>query len=212
MLTDHKLLQERWPRESRERRKLPPAFGKFIAGLVSWDWFFNPLSFRDGGSGCGAPVPDFALRQIKKYLLLVQRDAGRPIGWVLAEEFGRLGGRWHCHMLITGVRQLSRDFWRREACRRFGYTRIEAFNPLQGGPYHTAKYEGRSPGEIHFGGTLAGVDLAMCEQSRSRGGGHDVAVSVALPKLHFRMILSRWHRSSPGREELEVQTLFERST
>jgi hypothetical protein len=23
--------------------------------------------------------------------------AGNPIGWVIPEEFGALGGRWHCH-------------------------------------------------------------------------------------------------------------------
>ena len=174
---------------------MPPAFGKFLMDLASWDWFVNPLSFRDGGPGSGAPVPDFALRQIKEYLLLIQRNAGQPIGWVIAEQFGRLGGRYHCHVLITGVKRPSRDFWRREACRRFGYTRIELFDPRRGAAYYTAKYEGRSSGEIHFGGTLAGVDLSRCEETRSQGGGQDVAVSVALPKLHFRMILPRWHRS-----------------
>jgi hypothetical protein len=194
VLTDHRIEQGRWARERRERRKLPPAFGRFLMGLASWDWFVNPLSFRDGGPGCGAPVPDFALHRIEEYLLLVQRDAGRPIGWVIAEEFGQLGGRWHCHALITGVKHLSRNFWQREAFRRFGYTRIEAFNPRRGAAYYSAKYEGRSPGEIHIGGTLAGVDLWRCEESRSQGGGHDVAVSAALPKPHFRMILPRWHR------------------
>jgi hypothetical protein len=194
MLIDRRIDQERWARENRERRKLPPAFGKFLMDLASWDWFVNPLSFRDGGPGSGAPVPDFALRQIKEYLLLVQRDAGPPIGWVLAEEFGRLGGRWHCHVLITGVRQLSRDFWRREANRRFGYSRIEAFNQQWGAAYYTAKYAGRSPGEIHFGGTLAGIHLATCERSRSEGGGHDVTVSAPLPKSCFHLCLSRRHR------------------
>ena len=194
MLIDHRLEQERWARENRERRKMPPAFGKFITGLASWHWFFNPLSFRDQTLDSGPPVPEFALSQIKEYLLLVQRDAGQPNGWVIAEEAGRLGGRYHCHVLIAGVKRLSRDFWRREANRRFGYTRIEVFDPRRGAAYYAAKYERRLPGAIHFGGFLAGCDLSKLEESRSQGGGHDVAASVALPKPHFRMTLPRRHR------------------
>ena len=194
MLVDYRIEQERWARERRERRKLPPAFGGFLMGLASWHWFFNPLSFRDQTLDSGPPVPEFALSEIKEYLLLVQRNAAQPIGWVIAEEFGRLGGRWHCHVLVTGTKGLSRDFWRREAFRRFGYTRIELFNPRRGAAYYAAKYEGKSSGEIHFGGTLAEVDLSRCEKSRSQGGGHDLAVSVALPKPYFRMTLARRHR------------------
>lgn len=194
MLTDHRLEQERWARDNRERRKLPWAYGKFITGLAVWDWFFNPVTFQDETPGSGPPVPELALSRLEEYFLLIQENAGHPIGWVTAEEFGRWGGRYHCHVLMAGVKLLSREFWRREANRRFGYTRIEAFNPARGAVYYSAKYAGRLPGQIHLGGTLAGIDLATCEQSRSQGGGQDVAVSAALPKVHFRMILSRRHR------------------
>jgi hypothetical protein len=194
MLVDYRIEQERWARENRERRKVSRFFGYFLTDLAAWDWFFNPLSFRDQTTSSGPPTPELGLSRIKEYFSLIQRDAGQPIGWVIAEEFGLLGGRFHCHALIRGVKHLSRDFWRREAYRRFGFTRIERFDPARGATYYAAKYEGRSPGEIHFGGTLAGVDLSRCEESRSRGGGHDVAVSVALPKPHFRMTLSRRHR------------------
>lgn len=194
MLTDHRVEQERWARENRQHRKMPRVFGMFIAGLAAWDWFLNPLSFRDRTPGFGPPLTDLALSRITELLTLMQRNAGRPIGWVIAEEFGRLGGRYHCHALITGVARLSRDFWRREAYRRFGYTRIEVVNPARGAAYYAAKYEGRFPGQLHFGGTLKETDLSICEQSQSQGGGHDVAVSVALPKPHFRMTLARRHR------------------
>jgi hypothetical protein len=127
-------------------------------------------------------------------LLDVQKLAGLPIGWIIAEEFGRLGGRWHCHILVAGVSGLYRKFCWLEARRRFGYTRIEPFDSARGAAFYAAKYAGKTLGEIHFGGTLAGIDLAACEQSRSQGGAHDVAVSVALPKPHFRMTLPRWHR------------------
>jgi len=194
MLTDHRLLQERWARENRERCKLPRAFGTFIVGLAAWDWFINPLSFRDRTAHSGPPVPEFALSQITEYLTLIQKQAERQVGWVIAEEFGQIGGRYHCHLLITGVKHLSRDYWRREAYRRFGRTRIEIFDPKRGAAYYAAKYEGRLSGQIHFGGTLAGVDLSRCERSRSQGGGQDVVISPAFPKSAYHSCFPRWHR------------------
>jgi hypothetical protein len=194
VLTDHRIKQERWAREERERRSLPLAFGIFIAGLASWDWFFNPLSFRDEPPDAGPPLREVALRRIEEYLSLIQKHAGQPIGWVIAEEYGRLGGRYHCHLLVAGVRHLPRDFWRREANRRFGFTRIELFHPTRGAAYYAAKYEGRRDGEVRLGGTLAGTDLSRWEESRSQGGGRDVAISSALGKSYFHMGLGRWHR------------------
>jgi hypothetical protein len=47
------------------------------------------------------------------------------IGWVIAEEFGRLGGRWHVHVLVKGVQQLRRKKWWKRAFIRFGRSRIE---------------------------------------------------------------------------------------
>src|SRR5205814_4911560 len=62
------------------------------------------------------PVPDVALDRIHHWLADVQREASKPIGWMIAEEFGRLGGRWHCHALITGVASLHRKIGR-ASCR-----------------------------------------------------------------------------------------------
>src|ERR1043165_116577 len=47
MLIDHRRAQERWARSIREHRQLARAFGTFIANLAVWDWFVNPLTFRD---------------------------------------------------------------------------------------------------------------------------------------------------------------------
>jgi hypothetical protein len=139
-------------------------------------------------------LPEAVLRGIELWLLDVQKLAGLPIGWIIAEEFGRLGGRWHCHILVAGVSGLYRKFCWLEARRRFGYTRIEAFNPSRGAAFYTAKYAGRTLGEIHFGGTLAGKNLSRCEESHSPGGGRDVVVSAPLPKSCFHMCLPRRHR------------------
>ena len=230
MLVDHRLQQERWAREYRQRRKLPRDLGKFIASFPGWDWFVtvtlrNRKAQRDETWERGKlrrkanvtickpdpqlvryepssrysrvdrpPTPYVALWWIKDWLTDVERAAGKPIGWVIAEEFGRWGGRWHCHILITGVLHLCRRKLLLEACRRFGYTSIEPYDPGRGAAYYVAKYSGRTLGEIHFGGTLAGRDLSECVKSHSPGGGRDVTVSPSLPKSLFHMCLKRRHR------------------
>lgn len=134
------------------------------------------------------------LKRIELGLLDVQKLAGHPIGWIISEEFGGLGGRWHWHILVAGVSGLHRRFCWLEAQRRFGYTRIERFDPARGAAFYAAKFVGRSAGEIHLGGTLAGIDLSLCLESHPAGGGQDVAVSVALPRRCFHMCLPCRHR------------------
>ena len=194
MLTDHRIEQERRTRENRQRSMMPKAFGMFIASLATWDWFINPLSFRDRIPGFGPPVPGIALSRLTEFLIRLQIDAGQPIGWVIAEEFGRLGSRYHCHALITGVRHLSQQFWQREAFRCFGHTKIQLFDPERGATFYVAKYEGKLTGQVDPGGFLKGRDLSKCLESRSVGGGRDVVRSEPLPRSHFHMCLPRRHR------------------
>ncbi len=194
VLTDHRIEQERRARENRQHKKLPRDWGKFIASLAAWDWFLNPLSFRGRTPGFGPPVSDLALSRITEFLLRIQSNAGVLIGWVTAEESGRLGGRYHCHALITGVRDLSRQFWQREAYRCFGRTRIVPFDPQRGAAFYVAKYEGKLTGNIELGGFLKGRDLSKCVQSRSVGGGQDGVESAPLLRSNFHSCLSRWHR------------------
>jgi hypothetical protein len=59
----------------------------------------------------------------------VEAAATKQIGWVIAEEYGKVSGRWHLHLLIRGVEHLRRRKWWRRAFVRFGRTRIE---PLHG--------------------------------------------------------------------------------
>jgi hypothetical protein len=140
------------------------------------------------------PNPQVVLWRIKEWLTDIEKAAGKPIGWVIAEEFGRWGGRWHCHILITGVLHLCRRRLLLEAYQRFGYTSIEPYDPGRGAAYYVAKYSGRTLGEIHFGGTLAGVDLSECEKSHSAGGSRDVVVSAPLLRSNFHSCLPRGHR------------------
>lgn len=56
----------------------------------------------------------------------IHKVATSAIGWVIAEEFGRAGGRWHVHLLVTGSTHLRRKKWWKRAFIRFGRSRIEA--------------------------------------------------------------------------------------
>ncbi|MGC1838174.1 MAG: hypothetical protein WA674_07515 [Candidatus Acidiferrales bacterium] len=54
----------------------------------------------------------------------VRTIATATIGWVIAEEFGRVGGRWHVHLLVRGVQSVRRKRWWKRAFTRFGRSRI----------------------------------------------------------------------------------------
>jgi hypothetical protein len=185
------------------RADLPEAFGNFLAGLAPWSWFVNPITFRGD-----APCSDSAMKGIGEWLADLQAFAGgSQVGWVIGEEFGALGGRWHCHGLICGVSRLSRRFWWAEAYRRFGRTRIEPFDPAQAGAFYAAKYAAKALGKIHFGGTLAGVELSGVVRRDGRRAWDDapessepcptheiVLTSASVEKSLFRLGLRRWHR------------------
>jgi hypothetical protein len=242
MLSDHRTEQERRGRFIEMRRTLPREYGDFIASLAPWDWFINPITFRENWSPSQAnngkstpgsaarrpcellrrdnivtfepdprlatwrpqsryanssrpPSPDSALRAIQEYFADLQKAAGHPIGWVIGEEFGRAGGRYHCHVLVTGVRDLHRQFWWQEAFRRFGRTRIEPFDAARAAAHYTAKYAAKQLGGLIFGGTLAGVNLAKTEESAAPfRRGIVIAHSAPLPRAFFHMTLPRRHR------------------
>ena len=203
-LVDHSRKTERLAKERQVRAQLPDEYGGFLAGLAAWDWFVNPITFRGD-----APCSDGAMKSIEEWLADLETHAGKPIGWLVAEEFGAVGGRWHCHALICGVSHLRRQFWWDEAFRRFGRTRIEPFDPARAGAFYAAKYAAKALGAIHFGGTLAGVELSRVVRPEGiRRSWADSLTESSLPsrthavtspsanieKGFFRLGLGRWHR------------------
>jgi len=141
--------QEEWSGRKQHRAVLPEAYGQFISTVAEWDWFVT-ITFRE------IIVRDLAVARIEEWLADIQGAVGgKQIGWLLAEEFGRMGGRYHCHLLVTGVARQSRKFWWSEAFRRFGRSEIRVFNPEQAAAFYAAKYAAKQLGFIHFGGTLS---------------------------------------------------------
>jgi len=204
MLSERRLELERRGFIRQERRLLPVAFGLFIAGLAAWDWFVNPITFRDRSHYVGAPSQESAMREIVKWLADIETEAGRPIGWVIAEEFGRVGGRFHCHGLVAGVAHLRRKFWWHEAYRRFGRTKIEPFDAERGAAFYAAKYAAKALGEIHFGGVLGDAGESRIPDSEfwlrrdgelvERKVGVEIVRSAPVAKEFYHSGVSRWHR------------------
>lgn len=197
MLRDYKLAQERWAREQRERRKMPQAFGEFITNLTPWDWWVT-ITFRNE-----VKSPEAGVSSVKEWLALVEIMAGNRIGYVIAEEFGGWGGRFHCHLLVSGVRSLQRKFWWGEAFRRFGRTRIEPFDPEQAAAYYAAKYAAKQLGRLHFGGFFEGQEVVQTQERFELTGqgaqvvtkrGCEIAPSADMPRDFYRMTSTRWHR------------------
>jgi len=142
----------------------------------------------------GPPVPDHALALVRDFLSDLETRACARIGFVIAEEFGRLG-RVHSHLLITGVSSLRRDNTWEEAFKRFGRTTIEPFDPERAAAFYTAKYAAKQLGGLHFGGVVGGIDLTAIEhRPPTPGGGVDVTRSADLPRNYFRNTLRTWHR------------------
>jgi len=130
------------------RREQAQLFGEFIREMGHWSWFLT-LTFRNS-----LPPPDGAIKRIEEWLADIDAHAGKPIGWIIAEEFGRFGGRWHCHGLVAGTSHLNRRFWWSEGFRRFGSTRIDPVRSNVAVARYAAKYCTKENGKLHFGGTI----------------------------------------------------------
>lgn len=203
-LVDHSRTIERRALERSMRQGLPEAWGNFLARLAAWDWFVT-ITFKDD-----PPRPEEALKRILLWLADLQaHGGGKLIGWIIAEEFGRVGGRYHCHLLIAGVARLPRRFWWKVAFDRFGRTRIEPFDPDKAAAFYAAKYAAKALGAIHPGGTLAGRELHslrhaidgrrewadLTEQSSPPQATHvSVAPSASVSRDLYRLGLKRWRR------------------
>jgi len=237
-LQDHAQTVERRAADIKRRRELAREFGNWIAyRLGSWDWFINPITFRDRhpdlerspktgkprryrAVNCigrvkvcvddprlkawqpsskyrvdsGPPVQDQALAEIYDWLSELQEAAAQPIKTLIGEDFGRIGGRYHCHLLVGGVAHLRRSEWWEKAFERFGRTRILPFDPNKGAAFYCAKYAAKQIGALHFSGAFPGVDFSAVVSPGPRVGGVDLVPSAALVRDLYHLNLPRWHR------------------
>lgn len=228
LLPDHIEDVARKRADYERRQLLAGSFGEWVAlQLGPWDWFVNPITFRDrhpdlerdpktslprefrsigtyGGvkryvadprlknwqphsrnfSAPKPPVPDRALVEIMDFLCDLQEAAGNPIKAMVAEEFGRIGGRYHCHLLVGGVAHLRRDEWRKRAFEQFGRTLINPFDPTRGAAFYASKYAAKQVGGLHLVGSFSD-DYSARLIPLTPVGRCDVVRSVAIPRSRF---------------------------
>ncbi|HLY18327.1 MAG TPA: hypothetical protein VKR61_13935 [Bryobacteraceae bacterium] len=146
MLRDHRQKQVQRAQEAFRRRQAPQQYGEWLQSAARWSWFVTVTFRRARGR-------DVALGELERFLNELEVAAGEPILWVIAEAFGKIRGRYHCHLLIAGVDRVSIDPWEREAHRRFGWTEIEPYEPSLGGAHYVARNAFARNGELHFGGS-----------------------------------------------------------
>jgi hypothetical protein len=124
---------------SPTRRQLREAWGQFLSQF-QWDWFVS-LTFRE-------VIPTFrAYRMAGRLLRDLERDAGAPVYWFRADEYGERFGRFHMHLLVGNVASLHRLYWMDEWNRRAGYARILPFEKTKGAVFYVAKYITKQQGE-----------------------------------------------------------------
>jgi hypothetical protein len=170
------------------------AYGEFVASVAPWTWFMTftfrqPVAVTVDAQKSSAPYkPPVVLprerlvRDLSWYLDRMARDGGTNSSWMLAEEFGRRTGRWHCHGLAAVRPQLHSGRWWWEAYQRWGYTRIEKARHAATVSFYAAKYVTKSLGEIHFGG----VAMRRFERDASL---RQLAFDVAGPDGHGQFSL-----------------------
>jgi hypothetical protein len=83
---------------SQSQRQLREAWGQFLSQFP-WDWFVN-LTFR------GEVLTFRAYRLVGRFLRDMEADAGVPIHWFRADEYGARLGKFHMHLLIGNVAHL----------------------------------------------------------------------------------------------------------
>ena len=153
---------------SKSQAKIRDAWGAFISGLASWDWFAT-LTFRDPGSdnqqrGWTKIGTQYASRAFKAFLKAVQKETPEKICWVCGLEYQHWRGVPHYHALLSGVQDVRRmdfvDWW----WDRYGIARILPYK--ERASYYMSKYVIKDLGEIFFSNSLTKEDTCVTNVSR----------------------------------------------
>lgn len=109
---------------------LKRAWGSYL-GAVPWAHFAT-LTFRIESS------PDYAVREFKRCVRRIEKEAGRPSYWFYGSEYGSRLGRLHMHALIGNTDRLSHgqltEAW------QSGFSKWLDYDPAKSASYYVAKY------------------------------------------------------------------------
>ncbi len=128
--------------EARVREEVEH-YGGYIRDLDDWTWFGTLTSRHKGGPSVTA---------VNRFLHDIEAAAGHPIRWVIAWEYGEIGGHLHCHFLVSKVGHLVLAKWLRRANAQFGQAHIVPYDKSQGGSFYVAQNGCSNTGRLDFGG------------------------------------------------------------
>src|SRR5487761_495504 len=133
------------------------------------------------------PFTHKILAEVRLFMEFLEASVGAPTGYIIAEEIGELNGRWHLHLLISGVpADIRRKNWRSASFQIRGRMQIEPYDPRRAAAFYAAKYAAKQLGAIHLCGTLRGALMDACETPRGVAvGGQDVVCSDSMPSDFF---------------------------
>jgi hypothetical protein len=109
---------------------------------------------------------------VERFLRDLEKDAGVPVYWFRADEYGECFGRFHMHLLIGNVAHLRRLYWMDEWNRRAGYARILPFDGTKGAAFYVAKYITKQNGEYEMSDSLGRCEtqpMLPLRDGRTRG-------------------------------------------
>jgi len=103
-----------------------------LLNRYNWDWF-TTLTFRY------PPTTYTALRKVNDWLITLQRDINRYVGYYITQEKGMLG-TVHFHLLMGNLDGVNRKkYWKLWFIRN-GAARILPYDPKKGACYYLTKY------------------------------------------------------------------------
>jgi hypothetical protein len=141
------------PNEHSIREKVSQAFGNWIDGMASWEWYAT-LTFRDpqdprfpNWTKIGWKSAHNALQSFNNALVM-ELDYINP-AWVAAMELQQRGVP-HWHLLVANVEQQRRMSWVDWWYEHYGIARILPYQAELGARYYLGKYLTKEIADIRF--------------------------------------------------------------
>ncbi|MBA7704501.1 hypothetical protein ES703_113313 [subsurface metagenome] len=104
-----------------------------LLNRYNWDWFAT-LTFRD------LPKSFTAVNRVKKWLMAIQKDEKRAIGYFMATEWFKTRECPHFHLLMGNLEGVRRDKWWSTWYTWYGRARILPYDKGLGAGYYLTKY------------------------------------------------------------------------
>lgn len=148
------------------------------------------------------PSPEFARHLFGSFIQHLERELSSPIAFVVADQQGDIGGRFHQHGLISGK---GLDRYPRRSVEKWlgtnaGFNRVLPFR--KGAAYYISCYIGRNLDKAEWDVDLGKTSLAQ----PTKGGAVVRASSAELPQSYYHQSLRSYQRDKNWRSDEQNHT------